>query len=165
MLKRLCRLALIRKDDEAVTLIELLAVIVILAIIASIAIPVVSGSINSAKANSTEQDLNIISEALNRYMQDPSNNGQYPTTAATTSGTSSTKTITTWVPLSSVTNIGNYVTVTNDGWGQPLYYFSPDGKSFEVATAAAANQNPTNSDGSYYITSSTSVQDGNVPTP
>ena len=152
MLKRLFQWVMARKADEGVTLIELLAVIVILAIIAGIAIPVVLGSINSAKVSTTQQNLNIIAEALNRYNAD---HGSYPTATG-------------WVTLSSeATALAPYLSsIPNDGWTGEFVY-SSNGTTFSVATPAGATGLPSgftvpSGDGTYYITNSSSVTDGDV---
>jgi general secretion pathway protein G len=136
MLKKLLTWALKKKaSDEGLTLIELLAVIVILAIIAAIAIPIILVSVNNAKINTTEQDLNIIADALNRYYLD---NGAYPkqTTSGNISGVSS--------DLSPEYLAG----VPQDGWGQSFQYQS-DGSNYLVETSNSSNY--------YYVSNASSV--------
>ncbi|MHB1628407.1 MAG: type II secretion system protein, partial [Bacilli bacterium] len=72
--------------EEGVTLIELLAVVVILGIISAIAVPAVSSAINNAKLNATLNDEGTIQVALQRYYNQM---GYYPTklNALTTSFT------------------------------------------------------------------------------
>ncbi len=62
-----------KRNEEGLTLIELMVVVVILGIIAAIAIPAISSAINSAKVSSTESDLATIQEALQRYYIDHNN--------------------------------------------------------------------------------------------
>ncbi len=64
-------------EEGGVTLIELLAVVVILAIVSAISVPIVSTNINNAKVNATEMDIANIQQALERYNLD---HGQYPAT-------------------------------------------------------------------------------------
>ena len=64
-----------KRNEEGLTLIELMVVVVILGIIAAIAIPAISSAINSAKQNTTISDLSTIQQALERYYLD---NNQYP---------------------------------------------------------------------------------------
>mgnify|MGYP001367902437 CR=1 FL=1 len=66
------------KSKSGVTLIELLVVVVILGIIAAVAIPLVSSNQEDTYKNTNQQNLKIVSEAVQRYSID--NGGQYPTT-------------------------------------------------------------------------------------
>jgi prepilin-type N-terminal cleavage/methylation domain-containing protein len=58
------------KNQRGVTLIELLAVIIILGIIAAIAVPAVISNFSDAKKNSDAQTEKIIKEAVQRYLLD-----------------------------------------------------------------------------------------------
>lgn len=58
------------KNQRGVTLIELLAVIIILGIIAAIAVPSVISNFSDAKKNSDAQTEKIIKEAVQRYLLD-----------------------------------------------------------------------------------------------
>lgn len=151
MLKRLFQWAIARKADDGVTLIELLAVIVILAIIAAIAIPVVLGSINSAKVNTTEQDLSIISEALNRYNVQ---NGVYPSSTSPEL-------------ISSISGLSSYVSIPEDAWGYDFYYESTS-NGYIVGNAAALNPSEAvkgqteASTNAYYITNSSTAATNEV---
>ena len=62
-------------QDEGLTLIEMLAVVVILGIVAAIAIPAVTSAINQSKVNATESDMGTLQSALSRYYMDV---GTYP---------------------------------------------------------------------------------------
>ncbi|WP_067624726.1 prepilin-type N-terminal cleavage/methylation domain-containing protein [Alicyclobacillus acidiphilus] len=55
-----------RKNEEGVTLIELLAVVVIMSIIAAVAVPVVIGQINNSKVKADVSDEGIIVDAIQR---------------------------------------------------------------------------------------------------
>lgn len=68
------------KDQRGVTLIELLAVIVILGIIAAVAIPAIVNNFDKAKENSDLQTQNIVKDAALRYiiMEDPAFSGTPP---------------------------------------------------------------------------------------
>lgn len=126
------------RSEKGVTLIELLAVIAILAIIAAVAIPVVSNSMNNAKVNTTEQNLQIIADALQRYDTD---NSSYP---AGTDISAST--------LNSTLN--EYIQgIPNDGFGKPFQY-TASGGGF---TVTASNN--------YYISNTTSSPTSGSPDP
>ncbi|GMA51867.1 hypothetical protein GCM10025857_32240 [Alicyclobacillus contaminans] len=128
MKEKLYRFVRARRDaaeqDAGVTLIELLAVIVILAVIASIAVPVVLNSINNAKINTTKQSESVIAEALNRYAAD--HDGKFPTGSTTKiEGT-----------LTSSTDGGPYLqSVPNDAWGNP-FKISSNGSNYDIVTSS-----------------------------
>ncbi len=106
------------RDDEGVTLIELMAVVVILGIIAAVAIPVVTGAISQAKVNTTETNLGTLQQALQRYAAD---HGQYPSSlTALDQQTNSQGQLN-----QSGQQYGPYLTTgfpENDSWGNPIYY-------------------------------------------
>lgn len=105
------------KDDEGVTLIELMAVVVILGIIAAVAIPVVTSAITQAKVNTTETNLGTLQQALERYAAD---HGQYPATLSALD--------------SKGKHYGPYLATAfpePDSWGNNIYY-APVTKSNQV---------------------------------
>ncbi len=109
------------RGEEGVTLIELLAVIVILAIISAVAVPVVLNSIKTSKINTTKQSESVIAEALNRYAA--TNNGTFPANADT--------------ELINTTNGGPYLqAIPNDAWGNPFIFNTTGGNSFDITTGA-----------------------------
>lgn len=99
--------------EEGVTLIELLAVVVILGIISAIAVPAVSSAINNAKVTATLNDEGTIQVALQRYYNQF---GKFPgTLGALTQQTSG----------SNGQNHGPYMTTSFpevDGWGNNIFY-------------------------------------------
>jgi len=68
---------------KGVTLIELLIVVLILAALAAIAIPRISSSATTAKANACATNIDVINSAIEMYNAD---NGAYPATLATVTG-------------------------------------------------------------------------------
>lgn len=161
------------KQEEAMTLIELLAVIVILGVIATIAVPVVLGSVTQAKVNTTKQSMLIIDEALNRYAAN--HDGQFPTPSGTASGTgnhfydASTALTVLSQPDASNGNQPYIQSIPTDGWGLDFYYYpAPVGATnyteFELATAKGAGVAPAGSnDQSFYITSNQSTPTATTP--
>jgi type IV pilus assembly protein PilA len=64
----------ILKNKKGVTLVELLAVIIIMGIIAAIAVPGIIGLINRQKMNAAEASYSLISEVAVTYSQSESDN-------------------------------------------------------------------------------------------
>ncbi|AEF17191.1 hypothetical protein Thexy_1158 [Thermoanaerobacterium xylanolyticum LX-11] len=65
----------LNKDEKGFTLIELIVVIAILGILAAIAVPRVTTSLNNAKNNADQSNLKIVQSAVDRYWAD---NNAYP---------------------------------------------------------------------------------------
>lgn len=63
-------LAAQKRNEKGLTLIELLAVLVIVGIIAAIAIPVIGGTISKSKERADTATKNMITEAAMRYVID-----------------------------------------------------------------------------------------------
>ncbi len=117
--------------EEGVTLIELLAVVVILGIISAVAIPAVSSAINNAKINSTLNSEGTIQVALQRYYDQA---GHYPSAISQLS-TSHTN------PATNNT-YGPYVTNSfpeNDGFGNPMYYAQINGGTGYIILSGDGN--------------------------
>lgn len=105
-----------KRNEEGLTLIELMVVVVILGIISAVAIPAISSAINSAKVSTTESDLATLQQALQRYEIDHNN---YPTTLAQLAEQTNAQGGTTG------TSFGPYLDVTfpeKDAWSNPIYY-------------------------------------------
>ncbi|WP_159883457.1 prepilin-type N-terminal cleavage/methylation domain-containing protein [Paenibacillus puerhi] len=77
---------LFRKNEKGLTLVELLAVIVILGIIAAIAVPSIGGVIQNSKTNADAQSVILIKDAAVRYLTvtNPSGAGATGTPPAVT---------------------------------------------------------------------------------
>mgnify|MGYP001548011487 CR=1 FL=1 len=109
------------RRNRAFTLIELMLVLVILAILAAVVIPKLSGRTEQARVTAAKTDIAAIGSALDTFEID---NGRYPTTdefpAALT------------VAPSGMTNWhGPYVkkVIGNDPWGNPYQYRCPGTQS------------------------------------
>ncbi|MFD0586643.1 prepilin-type N-terminal cleavage/methylation domain-containing protein [Paenibacillus sp. GCM10027627] len=63
-------LAMLKKNEKGLTLIELLAVLVIVGIIAAIAIPAIGGTISKSKTNADKATVSMIEEVTARYLTD-----------------------------------------------------------------------------------------------
>ncbi|MBX5436375.1 MAG: type II secretion system protein GspG [Alicyclobacillaceae bacterium] len=98
--------------DEGLTLIELLAVVVILGVIAAIAVPVVSSSITESKVNSTISTMGTLQSAIEHYNFD---NGKYP---------DNLHQLTTSTQASNGATLGPYLQTVpvSDGWGNHILY-------------------------------------------
>ncbi|MCL6598567.1 MAG: type II secretion system protein GspG [Alicyclobacillus macrosporangiidus] len=119
------------QGERGLTLIELLAVIVILGVIAGIATPVVVGSINNSKVNTTEQSMVVIAEALQRYAVD--NNGTYPSALDWSDANAALQQL-----VSGASGAGYLQGIPQDAWNQDFWYKS-DGSYFELVTVKALN--------------------------
>ncbi|WP_246132106.1 type II secretion system protein [Paenibacillus hemerocallicola] len=78
----------LRSNEKGVTLIELLAVVVILGIIAGVAGVAVSGSFTSAKQNADAANVAIITDAVQRYLLEGGSASALIATATTNVATS-----------------------------------------------------------------------------
>jgi type IV pilus assembly protein PilA len=58
------------KNQKGLTLVELLAVIVILGVVAAIAVPAIGGIINNSKVNADAQTEQMLKDAAVRYLTD-----------------------------------------------------------------------------------------------
>lgn len=125
-------------QERGLTLIEMLAVVVILGIVAAIAIPSVTSAINQSKINTTESDLGTLQSALSRYYMD---NGHYPSTLShlATNGSS----LTTWN--------GPYIRETfpmADAWGNDVAYAQLSGNNNNASDVPGAGYLLVSGDGS-----------------
>jgi len=112
------------EQEEGLTLIEMLAVVVILGIVATIAVPTVTNAIGQAKINATESDLGTLQTALSLYYSDT---GSYPTNAQLSDLANPTTGPATGLgpppgpgPAGYNFQIPNFP--ENDAWGNPIYY-------------------------------------------
>ena len=119
------------RAQEGFTLIELMVVILIIGLLATIVVQNLRGATDKARRIKAEADISAFKTALDRYYLD---NGSYPTSdqglaalvAAPTTGR-----IPTDYPE------GGYIEkVPNDPWGTP-YYYQSDGNSYVLKSFGA----------------------------
>ncbi len=121
----------LRRSQEGFTLIELMVVILIIGLLATIVVQNLKGATDKARRIKAQADISAFKTALDRYYLD---NGSYPTTdqglAALVSAPSSGK-------VSADYPTGGYIEkVPNDPWGTP-YVYQSDGDSYILKSYGA----------------------------
>ena len=102
------------------TLIEIMVVVVILGILASLVVPKVLGRTDDARVVAAKQDIATIVQALKLYRLD---NQRYPTTQQ---GLQALVTAPTDGPPAAGWKTGGYIEkLPRDPWGKPYQYLSP----------------------------------------
>jgi general secretion pathway protein G len=123
----------IRKSGKAFTIIEVMAVILIIGILGSIVAVSVVGKIEKAKVTATKANLKVLHNAVIQFKLDT---GRYPTEEAGLQELIEQPTdVTGW-------NTGGYLEITSlpkDAWGNDfIYQLSPDsGKPFVIISYGA----------------------------
>ena len=108
------------KKHLGFTLIEVMIVVVILGILASIIVPKIMGRPDEARATRTLQDIRAITAALDLYRLD---NFSYPTTEQ---GLEALVTKPTGLPEGANWKQGGYLDkLPTDAWGKPYFYLKP----------------------------------------
>ena len=108
------------KKQQGFTLIEVMIVVVILGILASIIVPKIMGRPDEARATRTLQDIRAITAALDLYRLD---NYSYPTTDL---GLEALVTKPTNLPQGTHWKQGGYLDqMPLDAWGKPYFYLKP----------------------------------------
>jgi general secretion pathway protein G len=120
-----------KKDGrKGFTLIELMIVIVIIGILATLLIPRIMERPEEARRIKAKMDIKTIESALKLYKID---SGTYPTTEQ---GLEALVKKPETSPLPKKWREGGYLegSVPNDPWGNPFYYTSPgpDGRDYEI---------------------------------
>lgn len=120
-----------RYSQDGFTLIEIMVVILILGLLATIVVQSLRGAADKAKKVKAQADLSEFKTALDRFYLD---NGYYPTTdqglqALVTPPTSGR------VPAN-YENGGYIERVPRDPWGSP-YYYQSDGNSYALKSFGA----------------------------
>ena len=112
------------KNNKGFTLIEVMVVIVILGILATMVIPRIMGRPDEARILAAKQDVSTIVQALKLYRLD---NGRYPTTEQGLSALTAPPSV---EPLAPNWKTGGYLErLPNDPWGSPYQYANPGTKS------------------------------------
>ena len=108
------------KKHQGFTLIEVMIVVVILGILASIIVPKIMGRPDEARATRTLQDIRAITAALDLYRLD---NYSYPTTEQ---GLEALVTKPANLPQGPHWKQGGYLDqMPKDAWGKPYFYLKP----------------------------------------
>lgn len=107
-------------NNQGFTLIEVMVVIAILGILATLVIPRIMGRPDEARVLAAKQDVSTIVQALQLYRLD---NGRYPTTEQ---GLKALITAPTTEPFAPNWKIGGYIErLPNDPWGSSYQYTNP----------------------------------------
>ena len=121
----------LRRSQEGFTLIELMVVILIIGLLATIVVQNLRGATDKAKRIKAEADISALKTALDRYYLD---NGSYPASdqglPALVSAPTNGK-----VPVDYPD--GGYIEkIPNDPWGTP-YFYQSDGNSYVLKSFGA----------------------------
>jgi general secretion pathway protein G len=118
------------QSKKGFTLVELLVVIIIIGLLASIVAPKFFGKLDNAKVKTVEAQLDLISTALDTFKLDT---GRYPTTDEGLESLWKNKNIKNWG--------GKYLPkpLKNDPWGNPYYYKQPgqNGNEYDLMSLGA----------------------------
>ncbi len=116
-----------RKSERGFTLIEIMVVIVIIGILATLVIPNVMGRPDEARIVSAPHDVSTLVQALKLYKLD---NGRYPTTEQ---GLNALATKPVAEPIPRNWKIGGYLDkLPQDPWGTPYQYANPGTHNNEI---------------------------------
>ncbi len=123
-----------RNHQEGFTLIELMVVILIIGLLATIVVQSLRGATDKAKRTKAEADIAELKTALDRYYLD---NGNYPTTEQ---GLQALVTAPTSGPIPANYEDGGYVQqIPLDPWGHP-YVYQSDGNTYTLESYGADGQ-------------------------
>ncbi len=125
-----------RRNQRGFTLIELMIVIVIMGILATLLIPRIMDRPEEARRVKAHMDIKNIESALKLYKLD---SGSYPTSDQ---GLEALIRKPETAPVPAKWREGGYLdgnSVPKDPWNHPYYYFSPaqDGKDYEIISYGA----------------------------
>ena len=110
----------LKKRHAGFTLIEIMVVVVILGILATLVVPKIMGRPDEARAVAARQDIASVMQALNLYRLD---NSRYPTTEQ---GLAALITKPATEPVPSNWKTGGYLDkLPKDPWGRPYQFLNP----------------------------------------
>jgi general secretion pathway protein G len=141
---------MIRRKQQAFTLIELLLVLVILAILAAVIVPSLARRSEEARIKGTIADIAVLKTSLSMFMLD---NGRYPMTEETLGALveAPANLVDSWK--------GPYVEqLTPDKWGHEYRYFNPapdDPANYLLFSCGGDGQEYTEDDITQYTTAVT----------
>lgn len=125
LMNKLLGLRTARQSEKGFTLIEIMIVIVIIGVLATLVIPNIMGRPDEARAVSARADVSTITQALKLYKLD---NGRYPTTEQ---GLNALVSRPTAEPVPR--NWKNYLDkLPQDPWGTPYQYSNPGTHNNEI---------------------------------
>jgi len=107
------------------TLIEIMIVVVIIGMIASLAVPAIMDKLEQAKVETTRANLQTLSAAVDSYYMD---NNEYPNSLS---------------DLLHAPNNRSYLkdrSLPKDGWGQDFYYTVGGDKNYDIISYGADKQ-------------------------
>jgi general secretion pathway protein G len=120
-----------RRPQAGFTLIEIMVVILILGLLATLVVQSLRGATDRAKVTKAKADISEIKTALERYYMD---NGSYPTTEQ---GLQALVTRPTSGPIPAEYETGGYVRqIPTDPWHHP-YFYQSDGSSYVLKSFGA----------------------------
>ena len=110
----------LKKRNAGFTLIEIMVVVVILGILATLVVPKIMGRPDEARAVAARQDIASVMQALNLYRLD---NSRYPTTEQ---GLAALITKPATEPVPNNWKTGGYLDkLPKDPWGRPYQFLNP----------------------------------------
>jgi general secretion pathway protein G len=120
-----------RSNQDGFTLIEIMVVVLILGLLATLVVQNLRGATDKAKRVKAQADIQAIKTGLDRYYLDV---GSYPTTDQ---GLQALITPPTTGHVSENYESGGYLqSVPNDPWGHP-YFYQSDGNSYVLKSFGA----------------------------
>lgn len=126
-----------QQKTSGFTLIEIMVVVVILGILATLVVPKIMGRPDEAKQVAAKQDISSIMQALNLYRLD---NSQYPSTAQ---GLQALVIKPEQEPIPSNYKPGGYLSkLPVDPWGTPYQYLNPGLQSDVDIISLGADRQP-----------------------
>ena len=127
----------VQKREAGFTLIEIMVVIAIIGILATLIVPRIMGRPDEARVTAAKHDIGTLSQALKLYRLDI---GRYPTTEQ---GLKALVTRPSAEPVPQNWKTGGYLDLLpNDPWGQPYQYSNPGTKGEVDILSYGADNKP-----------------------